>query len=111
VSGVLTINDDELDLNVSVAFERWDSYDGKAGFHYWITAGGITVQGDDLRCPKADLAPALETLLVFLATWVNSIKRPDSEHLEIFSSDLRPWAADIDGDSIALLAQEVLSAD
>lgn len=111
MSGVLTIQDSELDLEVSVRFDRYDSYDGKAGFAYVITAGGTTIEGDDLRTPKPDLAPALETLLVFLATWVNALRYPESEHLAMFPASLRPWAENLDGDYIALLAQEVLSAD
>lgn len=106
----LTVQSDDLDLQAEVWFDRYDSYDGKAGFGYRITAGGTTVRGDDLRAPKPDLAPALESLLVFLSTWVNALRYPESEHLSMFPDTLRPWAEGLDGDYIALLAEEVLSA-
>jgi len=96
VSVSLTVQADDLDLQVEVWFDRYDSFDGKAGFGYRITAGGTTVTGDDLRAPKPDLAPALESLLVFLSTWVSALRYPDSEHADMFPASLRPWAESLD---------------
>lgn len=106
----LTITEPSHALTVSVTYDRTDAYDGKHQFAYVIEADGVTVKGDDLRCPRESLGEALASLLTFLGAYAEAVRYPDSDNRDLFPAELAPWAEAVDPDFLAILASDLEEA-